>query len=209
MTLSCTSWINQTFFAVSTGGGKSVLFLLLQILELEKLGVLVLAYCHETVTECQQQPLGPKGNNVANQASIHRQGLGLHPKNPRGGTQLRGAPNRGSNWIQDQRVPEGDSDEPVSVQPARELVEIPRQGTESRSSGVVEQRGVKARPEQQDGDKSTPGSSPRTKQSSQMSGGHQGVMSIKEPTGGTRGTPVATQERSRLGMDIRSEYPPT
>ncbi|KAJ7334836.1 hypothetical protein DFH08DRAFT_813872 [Mycena albidolilacea] len=93
---------------------------------------------------------------------------------------------------------------------ARELVSI-SQGKRQRVGVLVlsSERGVKTRPEQRDENKSTPGSSPRTKQSSQTSRGHQGVMSIKESTGGTQGTPVTIQECSHLGRDIRSEYPPT
>ncbi|KAJ7310967.1 hypothetical protein DFH08DRAFT_822807 [Mycena albidolilacea] len=111
----------------------------------------------------------------------------------------------------------GTSGEPVSVQPCQGtsvMISSPwsiSQGKRQRVGVLVlsSKRGAKARPEQRDENKSTPGSSPRTKQSSQTSRGHQGVMSIKEPTGGTQGTPVTIQECSRLGRDIRSEYPPT
>ncbi|KAJ7321697.1 hypothetical protein DFH08DRAFT_818558 [Mycena albidolilacea] len=141
----------------------------------------------------------------------------------RGETRLRGALNRDSNWIQDQGVPEGSSGEPVSVQPCQGtsvMISSPwpnpallgRDPKARDRVGVLvllSERGAKARLEQRDENKSTPSSSPRTKQSSQTSRGHQGVMSIKEPAGGTKGTPVAIQERSCLGRDIRSEYPPT
>ncbi|KAJ7351474.1 hypothetical protein DFH08DRAFT_806195 [Mycena albidolilacea] len=69
----------------------------------------------------------------------------------------------------------GTSGEPVSVQPCQGtsvVISSPwsiSQGKRQRVGVLVlpSERGVKARPEQQDEDKSTPGSSPRTKQSSQ------------------------------------------
>ncbi|KAJ7766005.1 hypothetical protein B0H14DRAFT_2633303 [Mycena olivaceomarginata] len=96
-------------------------------------------------------------------------GLELRPKNPRGGTRLRGAPNRGSNWIQDRGVPEGNSGKTVSVQPCQGtsvMISSPwsrSQGKGQRVGVLVlsSKRGAKARPEQRDGNKSIPGSSPR------------------------------------------------
>ncbi|KAJ7351297.1 hypothetical protein DFH08DRAFT_806024 [Mycena albidolilacea] len=118
----------------------------------------------------------------------------------------------------------GTSGKPVSVQPCQGtsvVISSPwsiSQGKTQRVGVLVlsSERGVKARPEQRDENKSAqaqvqePSNPAKVKpEYRRATRGHQGVMSIKESTGGTQGTPVAIQECSHLGRDIRSEYPPT
>ncbi|KAJ7369130.1 hypothetical protein DFH08DRAFT_796923 [Mycena albidolilacea] len=153
---------------------------------------------------CQQRPLAHdrtsriQGENVANRANIRGWGFGFWIG--------------GWGCVPRTREEEPDSGVFRTGVPTGSKTEGSRSQGKRQRVGVMvlsSERGAKARPEQRDEDKSTPGSSPRTKHSSQTSRGHQGVMSIKESTGGTQGTPVAIQECSHLGRDIRSEYPPT
>ncbi|KAJ7733374.1 hypothetical protein B0H14DRAFT_2639640 [Mycena olivaceomarginata] len=114
----------------------------------------------------------------------------------------------------------GTSGEPVSVQPCQGtsvMISSPWQETESRSSWCYRAKGEQR--QDQNNEMRTRALQTQVQEPSnpakvrpeyrRASRGHQGVMSIKESTGSTKGTPVAIQECSRLGMDIRSEYPPT
>ncbi|KAJ7321087.1 hypothetical protein DFH08DRAFT_818896 [Mycena albidolilacea] len=137
-----------------------------------------------------------QGEDVANWANIHRWGFGFWIRG--WGCIPRTREEEPDSGVLQTGVPTGSKTEGCLrgtqvnqslYNPARELVSR-SQGKRQRVGVLVlsSERGAKARPEQRDEDKSTPGSSPRTKHSSQTSRGHQGVMSIKESTGGTQGT---------------------
>ncbi|KAJ7302116.1 hypothetical protein DFH08DRAFT_826983 [Mycena albidolilacea] len=167
---------------------------------------------HASIHRCERNPLrvaqiGASGSRTGDWSCVPR----TQEEEPNSGVLQTGVPT-GSKT---KGCPRGTQANQTLYNPAWELARSSTARSRSQGKGqrvgvlvLSSERGAKARPEQQDGDKSTPGSSPRTKQS-QTPRGHQGVMSVKEPTGGARGTPVTIQERSRLGMDIRSEYPPT
>ncbi|KAJ7743301.1 hypothetical protein B0H14DRAFT_2637488 [Mycena olivaceomarginata] len=77
-------------------------------------------------------------------ASGSRIGVGVASQEPERKNPTQGLSKQGSDWIQDQRVPEGSSGEPVSVQPCQGtsvMISSPWQETESRGSGIAERKG--------------------------------------------------------------------
>ncbi|KAJ7325421.1 hypothetical protein DFH08DRAFT_817101 [Mycena albidolilacea] len=104
-------------------------------------------------------------------------------RNPLWVAQIGASGSRAGGWG---CVPRTQEEEPDSG------VEIPRQRTESRGSGVVEAR------EEQSKTRTTRWGQEHSRLKSQNQAiqpkRHQGVMNVKEPTGGARGTPVAIQE---------------